>query len=259
MRYTVLILFFLSLNLSVNAQVDADNLLEKNYNVLAENLIQDLSVSRDSLVLKNDKLFSKVHFFNENFEKTFYFKPAVTKGMISLQQLPLGSYSVMFYQTDKIIVFRIDRKSKFENTIESLDVKINPDALAEANIDINRPASGIDNKDLNSNPQSKQSLAISGSGLDLDNPNNLDFASNGTNNIMLLDNANNNNKLLKRRRNKDGVGTSENVNFRSKSKNSVLDEEGMHPYDLSNNNRDHVQTREEYRSTHLRPNGKPYN
>lgn len=207
------------------------NELEKNVNTLAEGLKQDLSVSRDSLVLKNDKLFSKIDFFNENFQKTFYFKPAVTEGKISLQELPLGSYSVMFYQTDKIIVFRINRKSKFENTIQALASTMDAESSDELSNEVS---------------------------LKSDIPNNVDmaFASNGPS--IIDDSEGNKDRSVKRNGNVESDYSKSNVRFNSKAKSTYLEEEGMYSYNLSNLKRDHVQTREEYRSTHLRPNGKPY-
>ncbi len=118
MRYKLLFFGLFCFYISSHAQREINNDLEENVNILADNLKEKLSVSEDSLVLKNNKLFSKIKFFNDSFEKTFYFKPAVKEGKISLDELPLGSFSVMFYQTDKIIVFRVNRASRYENTIE---------------------------------------------------------------------------------------------------------------------------------------------
>ena len=211
------------------AQDEIQNQLSKNRNVLAKNLVQDLSVSKDSLVLTNDKLFSKVHFFKSDFEKTFYFKPAVKKGKISLHELPLGSYTVMFYQTDKIIVFRVDRRSKFDNTIKPLPANTPPGLLAA-----NTPNLNVDS-------------------------NQRDLASSSEEPTIFDDDAKKSRYYRKKLDALDGEQPKNGIKSRSKSKLLVMEEEGMYTYNLSNMHRDHVQTREEYRRTHLRPNGKPYN
>lgn len=232
MRLLVILVVLCCCNAKGVAQIEVTyNELEKNVNNLAQGLKQDLSVSKDSLVLKNDKLFSKIDFYNENFQKTFYFKPAVTEGKISLRELPLGSYSVMFYQTDKIIVFRINRKSKFENTIQAV-------------------ASTIDTKSLDG--------LSNNTSLTSDIPDDVDlaFASNGPS--IIDDSEGAIDQSAKRNGNVDSDYSKSNVRFNSKAKSTYLEEEGMYSYNLSNLKRDHVQTREEYRSTHLRPNGKPY-
>ena len=224
MRVLFIIYLIFCCNFKIVAQGSNNNKLEKNINVLAENLVQNLTVSRDSLVLKNDKLFSKVHFYKDNFEKTFYFKPAVTEGKISLQELPLGSYSVMFYQTDKIIVFRVNRNSKFENTIESV-------AGSELTTDISLTA------DL---PPLNTDLASTDGG------------------PVLFDDGQNRKQAVRKRTNLDDKNKNKKFSSATVNKNLILTEDGMYPYDLSNTKRDHVQTREDYRNTHLRPNGKPY-
>jgi len=221
MRFFALIFLILSCSVELNAQAEytIDNELEKNNNVLAENLIQNLSVSRDSLVLENDRLFSKVEFYNDTFRKAFYFKPAVKVGMISLNELPLGSYTVMFYQSDMTIVFRINRKAKFENTMEALATEMSSEDLA--------------------------------------NDNTIDIAST-TNGPVIFDDEQ---TKLTRKSKKDKLNADyqkKNFSGQALNKTLFLEEEGMYPYDLTNTKRDHVQTREDYRRTHLRPNGKPY-
>ena len=226
MRGVIIICLFFCCNTISIAQGAIDNELEKNINVLAKNLKQNLTVSRDSLVLKNDKLFSKIHFYNKDFEKTFYFKPAVTEGKIPLEELPLGSYSVMFYQTDKIIVFRVNRTSKFENTMESMDgSEVGTENLLTADIP------PLVNSDL---------------------------ASTDTGPALLDDDAQKRAQVIRKRNNLYDNNKNKKFNSSSTKKNLLLTEDGMYPYDLSNTKRDHVQTREEYRRTHLRPNGKPY-
>jgi len=226
MRYILVVL--LCFSLTVFAQDEIQNQLSKNRNVLAKNLVQDLSVSKDSLVLTNDKLFSKVHFFKNDFERTFYFKPAVTKGKISLHELPIGSYTVMFYQTDKIIVFRVDRRSKFDNTIKPLPANTPPSLLAA-----NTPNLNVDR-------------------------NQRDLASTSEEPTIFDDDSKKKRYYRKKVDRLNGEQPNDRIKTKAKPKMLVMEEEGMYTYNLSNMKRDHVQTREDYRRTHLRPNGKPY-
>lgn len=286
------VLGFLLLSMSSGfAQNNVHTLLKKNVNPLADRLTEELSVSRDSLLLENDLLFSKIRFFNvkQKYDKTFYFKPAVKKGKIALTDLPLGSYSVMFYQIDRIIVFRVDRLSKFNNIIKTVDKIEDPAILADINY---RPKAAdykrADERTLDPNQSSRFSdMAINSSDLNLNTnvqnprpPGLMDTSSTGFGQSSDSDSASASNLMYDTSVNGDydlaSMGSSSKIipidsRFGTSSKgpqnaetfdsNSIFFEserKGMHPYDLSNQDRDHVQTRDDYRSTHLRPNGKPY-
>jgi len=258
------------------SQDNIETMLKKNINPLASNLTEELTVSRDSLLLVNNLLFSKIRFFNQSqdFDKTFYFKPAVKRGKIALKDLPLGSYSVMFYQVDRIIVFRLDRLSKFKNTIKTAAPN-DPAILATMDYvpradNPNRPedttfnttqnnsftnmTAGTSDFSLNTNSENRTATGLSNTATTSFNmpstEDGYDLASTGSssNMITLLDTG------LKPDPNGQNGKT-----FGSNSMLFETERQGMHPYDLSNQDRDHVQTREDYRSTHLRPNGKPYN
>ncbi|TXD81744.1 hypothetical protein ESY86_16160 [Subsaximicrobium wynnwilliamsii] len=257
------------------AQDNVHTLLKKNINPLADRLTEELSVSRDSLLLENDLLFSKIRFFNEEqkYDKTFYFKPAVKKGKIALTDLPLGSYSVMFYQIDRIIVFRVDRLSKFNNIIKTVDKIEDPAILADINF---RPKAAAfkraDEKSLDPNQSSKFSdMAINASDFDLNTnaqnarpPGLMDtstkgFGQSGDGDYDLASTGLSSKIIPMDSR--FGTGSKGSQNGETFDSNSIYFEsgrKGIQPYDLSNQDRDHVQTRDDYRSTHLRPNGKPY-
>ncbi|MEM6516065.1 MAG: hypothetical protein AAF688_07765 [Bacteroidota bacterium] len=235
MRKIILLLFSLLLSHVLFAQMDYSirNEIERNYNMLADGLKQDLSVSKDSLVLVNEKLFSKIRFFNDTFDETFYFKPAVKKGMISLNELPLGSYTVMFYQSDMTIVLRVHRKSKFNNVMERLSAVAADNGIIESDISFEAPIHADSDNDIAINDEDDLSWLVD------DSPK----------------------KKLKRQKNDGNLeydAVPDKLNLFAKSKFTQLEEGKMHTYNLTVRDRDHVQTREEYRRTHLRPNGKPY-
>jgi len=172
---------------------------------LAFELNHNLSDSQDSLLLENKHLFKKVRFINKTTEKVFDFKPAVKRAKISLAELPLGKYTVMFYQADKIIVFQIDRKLPFDY-IPSEDTAVAVNDLED--VDLDSDVASTDVKEID---------------LELDRVNT---------------------SLAKNNSDKDFVAFEEKVSL---------------TYNLSEPDRSKVQTRAEYRRTHLRPNGKPYN
>ncbi|MCD2260080.1 hypothetical protein [Psychroserpens luteolus] len=121
-RLCVIVMFLLMSSI-VFAQEETYTTIRKNVNPLAFDLDHNLSSSQDSLVLENKYLFKKVRFLNNTIEKVFEFKPAVKRVKIPLDELPLGSYTVMFYQADKIIVFQIDRILPFDYK-SALDTRV---------------------------------------------------------------------------------------------------------------------------------------
>ena len=201
-RLCVIVIFLLSSNINL-AQEETYTTIRKNINPLAFELDHDLSESQEFLELKNKHYFKKVRFINKSTEKVFDFKPAVKRAKISLSELPLGKYTVMFYQADKIIVFQIDRLLPFdyESTMDS-DVAMYDDNEYDSDV----ASADIDGNDLDFDTASLGSV------------------------------SNNADKYLE-----------------------TLNDKVSMSYNLSEHDRSKVQTRAEYRATHLRPNGKPYN
>ncbi|WP_460218207.1 hypothetical protein [Psychroserpens sp. MEBiC05023] len=203
-RLYIIVLFLLVSSYSF-AQEETYTVIRKNVNSLAIDLSHDLSNTQDSLLLENKFLFKKVRFLNSTTEKVFDFKPAVKRAKIPLDQLPLGNYTVMFYQADKIIVFQIDRILPFDYKPRmETDVAVNELSVADLNMDI--AMADINDSDLEF------------------------YAANL--NLAIND---------------------------SEDKFESLENTITIAYNLSNPNRSKVQSRAEYRRTHLRPNGKPYN
>jgi hypothetical protein len=208
-----LVLLVLFYSGSVSAQ-ETYTTIRKNVNPLAFNLSHDLSGTQDSLLLENKFLFKRVRFISDDAEKVFDFKPAVKKAKIPLDELPLGQYTVMFYQADKIIVFQIDRLLPF-GPIQGLNadvVAINDPEVLSGDLDI----ASIDDVEVFTN---------NSDGVDLEfDAANINVAKNGT-----------------------------DLDYESGMEHFTKS------YNLSDPNRDNIQSRADYRRNNLRPNGKPYN
>ena len=203
-RLCVIVIFLFVSNSTAFAQEETYTTIRKNINPLAYELNHNLSDSQDSLLLENKFLFKKVRFLNKTTEKVFDFKPAVKSAKISLENLPLGKYTVMFYQADKIIVFQVDRLLPFDyrSTLESdiavadLGDLISDNAIVSITTDDDLEIDNVSTSIANNSPD------------------------------------------------KEFEAFEEKLNL---------------TYNLSETDRSKVQTRAQYRSTHLRPNGKPYN
>ncbi|MBR9846250.1 MAG: hypothetical protein GYB35_09155 [Algicola sp.] len=207
-----LVLFALFFNTNLSAQ-DTYTTIRKNVNPLAYNLSHELSSTQDSLLLENKFLFKRVRFISNDAEKVFNFKPAVKSAKIPLDELPLGNYTVMFYEADKIIVFQIDRLLPF-NPLSGIE----SDAIA-----LNDTEIITDDNALTDNDYDLLSNNVEGVELDYDT-NNLNVATTGA----TLDIESEMNQFVK-------------------------------AYNISDANRDNIQSRADYRRNNLRPNGKPYN
>ncbi|WP_456440348.1 hypothetical protein [Psychroserpens sp.] len=131
-----LVLFALFFSGNLSAQ-ETYTTIRKNVNPLAFNLNHDLSTTQDSLLLDNKFLFKRVRFISKQAEKVFDFKPAVKSAKVPLDELPLGKYTVMFYQADKIIVFQIERVLPFDpmSGIESDALALNDSEILSDDID----------------------------------------------------------------------------------------------------------------------------
>ena len=121
--FTILILL-LFMSSSVNAQKTYTT-IKKNVNLSVSNFTHQLSTSQDSLILESDIPFNKVRFLKDDYKKIFEFPGGVYNSKIPLNNLPLGKYTVLFYDEHKIIVFRLARLLPFEKkTEETLEYSI---------------------------------------------------------------------------------------------------------------------------------------
>jgi len=114
--FPILILLLL-ISSSVTAQKTYTT-IKKNVNLTASNFTHQLSTTQDSLILESDIPFNKVRFLKDDFKKSFEFPGGIYNSKISLKDLPLGKYTVLFYDMKKIIVFRLARLLPFEKNQE---------------------------------------------------------------------------------------------------------------------------------------------
>ena len=92
--------------------------IKKNVNFTASNFTHQLSTAQDVLILESDVPFNKVRFLSESYKTSIEYLGGVHKSKISLKELPLGKYTVLFYDLKKIIVFRLTRLLPFEKKQE---------------------------------------------------------------------------------------------------------------------------------------------
>ena len=112
-------IFLLLMSCGVYAQKTYTT-IKKNVNLTASNFTHQLTTTQDSLVLESDVPFNKVRFLNGNYKKSIEFSGGVYKSKIPLNDLPLGQYTVLFYDVNKIIVFRLARLLPFKTKRERI-------------------------------------------------------------------------------------------------------------------------------------------
>ncbi len=192
--------------------------ISKNINPEAQSLYHDLSPQGDSLYLKSESIFYKVTFLNSLDRKVYTFNPPVLEGTIPLHDIIVGDYTVLVYKKDRIIVFHITRL---------LEIDIPSEAIAIAELSkINVPLefSSSSNMDLKEKPISKIIM----------------------NEIKKGEEFQLGQTVLK---------LASNDNYSSRENGTILN---ITPYNISSVDRSQMQSREEYRRTNLRPNGKPF-
>lgn len=216
-RLCVIVIFLLMSSSNAFAQEETFTTIRKNINLLAVDLNHDLNEQQDSLVLENKFLFKKVRFISKNLEKVFDFKPAVKQAKIPLSELPLGKYTVMFYQADKIIVFQIDRVLPFDYK-PNIGTAVAMNDTSEIN---DKSDTSITDYRIDADVASADVESID---LEMDSVNTLKVAANTTDQVV-----------------------------------DKLEDKAIMSYNISEPDRSKVMSRAEYRRTHLRPNGKPYN
>lgn len=137
--FTILMLLLL-ISPSVNAQKTYTT-IKKNVNLTASNFTHHLSTTQDALILESDIPFNKVRFLKDDFKKSFEFPGGVYNSKIPLNNLPLGKYTVLFYDESKIIVFRLARLLPFEKkTEETLEYNSIASAIGASYSSLNYPS-----------------------------------------------------------------------------------------------------------------------
>ena len=216
--------------LSVNFNAFAQHTfttIKKNLNPDAVNLEHDLTVNGDSLVLKSDYLFDKIGFLNNGNRKVLQFNPPVFSAQVPVNQFPVGNYTVLVYESDRIIVFRISRLMEYDDVEVLSDVAMNDVTLVNST------------EELTSEDISKIMAKVE------------DMSST----IVMNDVSINNDVKIEssevaKTSDEKGIGFASSI---------TVKEEKQKGYNITNLEREGTMTREEYRKTHTRPNGKPYN
>lgn len=194
--------------------------ISKNINPEARSLYHDLSPQGDSLYLKSESIFYKVTFLNSLDRKVYQFNPPVLEGKIPLHDIIVGDYTVLVYKKDRIIVFHISRL-----------------------LEIEKPSELIASKDI----KVKEDFPIAEIPISKIPPIELATTDFAMNEINTEDNFEFELNDIKVAVNDSPVNVGEPI-FSNEPK----------PYNLSDLNRDGMQSREEYRRHNVRPNGKPY-
>ena len=223
---SVILFFVLSVNFNAFAQ-HTFTTIKKNLNPDAVNLEHDLTVNGDSLVLKSDYLFDKIGFLNNGNRKVLQFNPPVFSAQVPVNQFPVGNYTVLVYESDRIIVFRISRLMEYDDVVVLSDVAMNDVTLVNST------------EELTSEDISKIMAKVE------------DMSS-----TIVMNDVSINNDVKIESSEVDKTSDEKSIGFAT---SITVKEEKQKGYNITNLEREGTMTREEYRKTHTRPNGKPYN
>lgn len=103
---SIVIFFSLITSLNVNAQVPNDYAkLEKNINIRAKGLSQELSASKDTLILKSESLIHKVYSVSKDYKREIDMDINSNIVKIPLNQLSKGKHVFVAKQSSLRIVF----------------------------------------------------------------------------------------------------------------------------------------------------------
>ncbi len=102
----VIILLFL-LGFTLQAQEQPFAKLEKNRNVQAKGLIHQLNTTKDTLILKSDKIINSLYTINKNYTRELDFEIDSTAYKLPLNTLSKGKHVIVARQSPMKIVFVI--------------------------------------------------------------------------------------------------------------------------------------------------------
>ncbi|WP_179020514.1 hypothetical protein [Winogradskyella forsetii] len=100
----VIILLFL-LGFTLQAQDQPFAKLEKNRNVQAKGLIHQLNTTKDTLILKSDKIINSLYTINKTYTRELDFEIDSTAYKLPLNKLTKGKHVVVARQSPMQIVF----------------------------------------------------------------------------------------------------------------------------------------------------------
>lgn len=99
----IVILLFL-LGFTLQAQ-ESYAKLEKNWNIQAKGLIHQLNTTKDTLILKSDKIINSLYTINQNYSRELDFEIDSTAYKLPLNKLSKGKHVVVARQSPMQIVF----------------------------------------------------------------------------------------------------------------------------------------------------------
>ena len=99
----IVILLFL-LGFTLQAQ-ESYAKLEKNWNIQAKGLIHQLNTTKDTLILKSDKIINSLYTINQNYSRELDFEIDSTYYKLPLNKLSKGKHVVVARQSPMQIVF----------------------------------------------------------------------------------------------------------------------------------------------------------
>ncbi len=108
MKIVNIIIFFVLItsSLSIEAQNDFA-ILERNVNIQAKGLIQELNKTKDTLILKSNSVIQKVYAVNMDYKREVDVSVRDTSVKIPLKNLSKGKYVFVAVQSPKRFVFTI--------------------------------------------------------------------------------------------------------------------------------------------------------
>lgn len=98
----VILLFLLSFTLQAQEPYAK---LEKNRNVQAKGLIHHLNITRDTLILKSEKIINSLYTINQNYTRELDFEIDSTAYKLPLNKLSKGKHVFVARQSPMQIVF----------------------------------------------------------------------------------------------------------------------------------------------------------
>lgn len=115
----VILLFLLSFTLQAQ---DHYAKLEKNRNIQANGLIHQLNSTRDTLILKSDKIINSLYTINQNYTRELDFEIDSTAFKLPLNKLSKGKHVFVARQAPMRIVFVVKILKEIPKDYRSKDI-----------------------------------------------------------------------------------------------------------------------------------------
>lgn len=103
-RICLIIILLILANFTLQAQDDFAQ-LEKNWNIQAQGLIHELNSSKDTLILKSDKIINSLYAINKEYGRELDFRIDANEFKLPLNKLSKGKHVMVAVQSPVRIVF----------------------------------------------------------------------------------------------------------------------------------------------------------